>query len=387
MYYHRLSNLHNRDWNPPTCGCHYVCYASAFRQQYFRPLLSIQSDNFPVSMMAATVSTTSPLESMVTVLRKLATEEFASERITRHVTIRRQIETLLESREELHSLCLTLHEGVTAVLANLPAKKGGRHSFQAALWPLFHTFRLREVPRIWKNAERAVPDLDAILIQKATMEYVVVLVQQIHGTQFSKYGTDHGETQKRREAVTLEEENAIRYTAGYVVVKLQEAYAHKGSVAVCQCLLSVATENSTTEIDEAPSFLAYTHTWLDIVNRGGLFIVSDEIYNFFLELELCVYPLLKGRLSKGSAQQSKKELVSTISESENVLFACSLVTTDLSEDMSQLLLKDAIQLWVTIRGFSITSRFLEDYKIAAKQMTKGKKPLRRELAQQFNDSS
>lgn len=338
-------------------------------------------------MMAATVSTTSPLESMVTVLRKLATEEFASERITRHVTIRRQIETLLESREELHSLCLTLHEGVTAVLANLPAKKGGRHSFQAALWPLFHTFRLREVPRIWKNAERAVPDLDAILIQKATMEYVVVLVQQIHGTQFSKYGTDHGETQKRREAVTLEEENAIRYTAGYVVVKLQEAYAHKGSVAVCQCLLSVATENSTTEIDEAPSFLAYTHTWLDIVNRGGLFIVSDEIYNFFLELELCVYPLLKGRLSKGSAQQSKKELVSTISKSENVLFACSLVTTDLSEDMSQLLLKDAIQLWVTIRGFSIASRFLKDYKIAAKQMTKGKKPLRRELAQQFNDSS
>ena len=332
----------------------------------------------------AVSSALSPLESLVGILGKLGREEFASERISRHVAIRGQIRTLIESREELQSLSSAVHEGATGILASLPAKKGGQHSFQASLWPLFHTFRVRDVPRIWKNVEHVVPDLDAILIQKATMQYVVLLLQQMHGIQSSECSTVE-DTRKRREAVTVEEENAIRYTAGYIAVKLQEAYAHKGSVAVCQCLVSMAAESSKSETAEAASFLAYTRTWLDITNRGGLFTVSDDVYKFFLELELCMYPMLKERLGNGSGQQSKDDLIQTIRDDEDVLFAWSLVTTNLSEDESQLLLTDVIQLWVTVRGFSIASRLLEDYKVAAKQMTKGKKPLRKQLAQQFDD--
>ena len=312
----------------------------------------------------AVSSALSPLESLVGILGKLGREEFTSKRISRHVAIRGQIRTLIESREELQSLSSALHEGATGILASLPAKKGGQHSFQASLWPLFHTFRVRDVPRIWKNVEHVIPDLDAILIQKATMQYVVLLLQQMHGIQSSECSTVE-DTRKRRETVTVEEENAIRYTAGYIAVKLQEVYAHKGLVAVCQCLVSMAAESSKSETAEAASFLAYTRTWLDITNRGGLFIVSDDVYKFFLELELCMYMMLKERLGNGSGQQSKDDLIQTIRDDEDVLFAWSLVTTNLSEDESQLLLTDVIQLWVTVRGFSIASRLLEDYKLVS----------------------
>ena len=93
--------------------------------------------------------------------------------------------------------------------------------FQAVLWLLFHTIRDSEVSCIWKTVERVIPYLDAIPIQKATMEYVVLLLQQKHGIQSSECNTVE-DTQKRREAATVEEENAIRYTAGYVVVNCRK---------------------------------------------------------------------------------------------------------------------------------------------------------------------
>lgn len=41
------------------------------------------------------------------------------------------------------------------------------------------------------------------------------------------------------------------------------------------------------------SFLEYTCDWLQLINRGGLFTVRDEVYNFFsIELEVCMYPML-----------------------------------------------------------------------------------------------
>ena len=61
-----------------------------------------------------------------------------------------------------------------------------------------------------------------------------------------------------------------------------------------------------------------------------------------------------------------------IKSDEDVLFAWSMVTLDLSEDESCLLLTDVIELWITIRGHSIASRLIEDYKEALRLTTKGK---------------
>ena len=63
------------------------------------------------SSMAASLSTAedfSPLDSLTSILRKLATKEFASEILPRHRVIRQQIEALLQSTAELQSLCAVL---------------------------------------------------------------------------------------------------------------------------------------------------------------------------------------------------------------------------------------------------------------------------------------
>ena len=90
--------------------------------------------------MAVSLSTAedfSPLYSFSSILRKLATKEFASEILLRHRVIRQQIEAPLQSTAELQSLCAVLHKKIHDVISRLPAQKGRKHSFQVALWPKF----------------------------------------------------------------------------------------------------------------------------------------------------------------------------------------------------------------------------------------------------------
>lgn len=190
--------------------------------------------------------------------------------------------------------------------------------------------------------------------------------------------------------MSVTEVNAIRYASGYVVTKVKKKYMKKDSVSISRCLLSMeegVTRLRETETDDdiGESFLAYTCAWLELVNRGGLFRVSDDVFKFFMELELCMYPML--RQSDGSdTDQSKDELMHAIRSDEDVLFAWSLQTVRLPEIDSHQLLTDIIQLWMTIRGYVIASRLVEDFKAATKQTTKGKKPLRKELFLQYEGS-
>ena len=90
--------------------------------------------------MAVSLSTAedfSPLGSFTSILRKLATKEFASEILSRHRVIRQQIEALLQSTAELQSLCAVVHKKIYDVISRLSAQKGRQHSFQVALWPKF----------------------------------------------------------------------------------------------------------------------------------------------------------------------------------------------------------------------------------------------------------
>ena len=98
------------------------------------------------------VSDFSSVESFSTSLRKLATQDFASEKLPRHSVIRRQIESLLQSPAELQSLCSALHHDLTPIISRLHSEKGRHHRFQVELWPQFDLFRVREVPRIWRTS-------------------------------------------------------------------------------------------------------------------------------------------------------------------------------------------------------------------------------------------
>ena len=175
-------------------------------------------------------STFSLLHTFVSVLCKLLIEEFASVKLKQHSTVRKQIESLLQAEEVLTSLSLSLYQEISTLLKRLPLPVDRPRTFQVALWPQFHTFRLKNVPRIWKMVQGVIPDLDLVFVQKATLDYLMAILNS-HTPEDASVVSDK---LPRRKNMSMEEHNAIRYAAGYVIRKLKKKYSSKNSLEICQ---------------------------------------------------------------------------------------------------------------------------------------------------------
>ena len=124
--------------------------------------------------------------------------------------------------------------------------------------------------------------------------------------------------------------------------------------------------------DDTSIYLNYVKTWTRTTDRGGLQHVSNDTYQFFLAIEAVLYQLVV----RG---ETKDKVISEITTNENVRFLWEMATDLIDEKQSMGLLREVIELWFTIRGFSIPDQLLEQYKTATKSTIKGKKDLRKEM--------
>ena len=169
------------------------------------------------------------------------------------------------------------------------------------------------------------------------------------------------------------EENAINYDAGYVVRKELKKY-HKADdnkgAALASTLNGMIGENAYSNIDATETYLDYVKTWTVENDRGKLIHVTHDIYQFFHALEEATYELLQDGISKQGA-------ISQVVGNPAVDFYWDLITDGLKKDWSSQLLSEICILWFTIRGFSVASKLLEDYKRGMKKNIKGTKGLRK----------
>ena len=173
-----------------------------------------------------------------------------------------------------------------------------------------------------------------------------------------------------------EEENAVRYASGYVAMKLMKEFMKEDSEKAAQfveCLSNMAIEG------EESDYYVYTREWLRMVDRGGLFNVCESTFLFFRAVEVATQAVLPRHLQNPSGS-SKESLHYTIIADEDVQFYWSMVSVDLTDELSSTeLLQHIVEMWVKIRGFSMTSAWLEEYKCASQKKTKAKKGLRKQL--------
>lgn len=121
------------------------------------------------------------------------------------------------------------------------------------------------------------------------------------------------------------------------------------------------------------------------MNRGGLFFVSDEVYTFFLELEKKTRSYLPELIRQGKV--NKAVVLGEITADDSVQFFWCIVSTDIEDEAaSEELLYKVVELWLTIRGFSIAGSYVEYYKQCNKASTKKKKSLRKGLKQKHEAS-
>ncbi len=152
------------------------------------------------------------------------------------------------------------------------------------------------------------------------------------------------------------------HACGYVALKLLRKYERKSGEKFDQfemCLGEMAV------LGEPTDFTQYTTEWIDKVNGGGLFPLNDESFQFFFcTVEVVVRTVLPRVVVSKESTSNRKTIVDAV---DNMKMYWSLVYQDIDEEeWSSELLSEAIELWVTIQGFSLVSHWLEAYKLTKK---------------------
>lgn len=161
--------------------------------------------------------------------------------------------------------------------------------------------------------------------------------------------------------------NAIRYTAGYIPQALIKKIKKSALSNKKDLLLSL---HELIETDgENP---ASTAEWLNAINRGGLFCINEVHLTFFVALEYEVR-------SHIHAGQELGVVRSELQQSEDVLFHWSLIAATWDDEVAAKLMTMIVELWVTVRGFSLASAWIERYKGATKKTLQKAKPHRKQI--------
>ncbi len=117
--------------------------------------------------------------------------------------------------------------------------------------------------------------------------------------------------------LTSDEENILRYVAGYIPFKLLNRYENdiSSSDGIIECLSAMAVTG------EDGSLLEYTTKWIGLVNRGGLFEVNDTAYTFFREIETKIRKKLLMAFDRKTSDQDLREIIIvSVASDDNVQF-------------------------------------------------------------------
>ena len=113
------------------------------------------------------------------------------------------------------------------------------------------------------------------------------------------------------------EENALRYVAGYVCKKIHDrlqSCKDKAVMILCLTDMNGGDEDSIKQTD----------AWLNMVNRGGLWRVTDEVYQLFVIMEEHLRQQLMSHEDNLSTEK-KTELIAieALLKNKDLLFLCN----------------------------------------------------------------
>ena len=257
------------------------------------------------------------------------------------------------------------------------------------IWSDFHKVRLDTSGPMhsgWVELLRSLrmitsAEYDPLLEQSLYSELYGVLVAEYFRSPSMSSQSAHPSVQTATAPTqfTTDELNAMRYACGYVPYKLLKKYDNKTGEMYSQyvqCLGDMAVEGEE-------DFLGYTRKWLDQVNRGGLFPLNEKAFALFIEIEKCVRLLLPQHIIRGDSDKAtfKRCVLEKIVKNEDVQFNWLLLSQDIDDVAhAEHLLTEIVNLWVTIRGYSIAASWMAEYKKNARKTTQKSTGLRKSIS-------
>lgn len=123
-------------------------------------------------------------------------------------------------------------------------------------------------------------------------------------------------------------------------------------------------------------FDAYTQEWTKAISRGGLFEVSSVAFAFFRRLDTAMRDLLSQQLLRGTL--NRDFIAEAMVQDEDLLFSWAILSGQLSNEGNQSLLREIIDVWMTICGHAFAKQLIEQHKYDSGKATR-KKSIRQEI--------
>ena len=156
------------------------------------------------------------------------------------------------------------------------------------------------------------------------------------------------------------------FAAGYAVCILLQKHRKSSQPLSADFVswLMHMLEGSPLDIEDDESSENCAAGWVNISNRGGLFILCHGAYWLFRDVELLLW-LFVEKVNTSEACLDDKMAIECIVADESIQFTWSKMDVVISKPSdSTLLLSEIVQNWITLRGFSYASSILEAYKRA-----------------------
>ena len=238
------------------------------------------------------------------------------------------------------------------------------------MWSSFHSVRTSaEYCKLWKEFLRESTGDDttpSIFYQRLTDMLFGRLLKYLHADAVPR------KTQGAAPKLNFEEVNGLRYAAGYIPRALKKKITksqHKIKDDLLLCLQELLQEEDVdiNAVDESEE-------WVRLLDRGGLNHVTQNMYLLLVEMEYVIRVVLKESL-----EGYKQRAYDAIKSSERVHCYWMPISEEWDCEESEVLFKMIVDFWVTMRGFSFSSDWVELYKIANKKSVQKSKGKRKEL--------
>jgi len=318
---------------------------------------------------------------------ELAVETARTSRIKQYILELLQVLKKEDSQECFKSFSEALISTMQSVLH--VSKPTTPAQLREIIWIEFADVRANKLPKYWKELCEALgcPHImtEPLVMQLTNQQVFEEMLTSMFKTHIVKeQPADNTPTE-----LTVDEDNVLRYACGYVARKLHQKYLkqHGEKYAMfVECLTRMRANFIEDSVPhQVTSFMEYTSQWVKIINRGGLYEVNDESFLLFKEIERVMQVRLRTHLEQGATTSStvqlsgREEIVGVVKRDVNVLFYWDIISYSIQDDESKAeLLTAIVSLWLTIRGYSITSQWMEQYKHLT-CMNNKKKGLRKEL--------
>ena len=175
---------------------------------------------------------------------------------------------------------------------------------------------------------------------------------------------------EQQPSITTQELNALRYAAGYIpraLSKKLKKSAHPLKDELQLCLLDL--------LDDGDEEGGTAEEWLNLVDRGSLKHVNESTFQVMVAMELELWKHLQSQKPPNFVHRVTEHIL----KNEDVLFHWSIVACDWEQEEAEALLQQVVKMWVTIRGFSYASAWVEKFKSTSAKSLQKSKGLRKKL--------